>query len=184
MIEGFRTKIGNYILKRRSAAVTRHRQMVNLPNAKLIGIVYMLDEVSDYEQVQSFVASLQHEHKEVHALGFVQHKKLINRFLPKLSYDFFSFNNLDWFYRPVNEKVRNFISTEFDLLIDLTMKESLPLKFVVGLSVARCKVGGFSEDDTRYHDLMIKIQAMGSLREFISQVNHYLTIIDTNGEQR
>ena len=156
--------------------------MVNIANAKVIGIVYPLHDIPDYEQVEKLVATLQHEHKEVHALGFVQHKNLISRFLPKLSYDFFSFNNLNWFYKPVNEKVRDFISSEFDLLIDLTLQENLPIKFVVGLSRARCKVGCFSEENARYYDLMIKTQSMISLREFITQVQHYLTIIHTDGK--
>jgi len=180
MLTSFRNRIGNFLLKRESAAVVRNLKMVNLSHAKSIGIVYPLFDVPDYNQVMEFVTQLQHDHIEVKALGFVQHKKLINRFLPKLSYDFFSSNNINWFSKPVNDRVQDFISREFDLLIDLTMHEHLPVKYVVGLSKARCKVGRFSHENARYYDLMIKIQPMTALREFILQIKHYLTIIHTD----
>jgi len=154
--------------------------MVNLTHAKSIGIVYQLFDVPDYNQVMEFVTQLQHDHKEVKALGFVQHKNLINRFLPKLSYDFFSLNNINWYNKPVSDRVQDFISREFDLLIDLTLNEHLPLKYIIGLSKARCKVGRFSNENARYYDLMIKIQPMTAWREYISQVKHYLTIIKTD----
>ena len=180
MLNSFRNKIGNYLLKRESATIERNLKMVNLSNAKSIGIVYPLFDVPDYNHVMEFVTQLQHARKEVKVLGFVQEKNLVNRFLPKLSYDFFSQHNLNWFNKPVNERVQDFIAREFDLLIDLTIQEHLPIKYVVGLSKARCKVGRFSDDNARYYDLMIKIQPMTAFREFISQVKHYLTIIKTD----
>ncbi len=180
MLTSFRNRIGNYLLKRESATVRRNLRMVNLTHAKSIGIVYQLFDVPDYNQVMEFVTQLQHDHKEVKALGFVQHKNLINRFLPKLSYDFFSLNNINWYNKPVSDRVQDFISREFDLLIDLTLNEHLPLKYIIGLSKARCKVGRFSNENARYYDLMIKIQPMTAWREYISQVKHYLTIIKTD----
>jgi len=180
MLTSFRKKIGNYLLKRESATIERNLKMVNLSHAKSIGIVYPLFDIPDYNQVMEFVTQLQHDRKEVKALGFVQEKNLISRFPPKLSYDFFSRDNLNWFNKPVNDRVQDFVSREFDLLIDLTMHEHLPTKYVVGLSKARCKVGRFCDNNARYYDLMINIQPMTTLREFISQVRHYLTIIKTD----
>ena len=77
----------------------------------------------------------------------------------------------------MNIKVQGFIEKEFDLLIDVTLEEHRPLKVVGGLSRARCKVGRFSEENTRYYDLMIKVDKKQNLAEFISQIQHYLTII-------
>ncbi|TSA28112.1 MAG: hypothetical protein D4R67_04550 [Bacteroidetes bacterium] len=177
MLNSLRTRIGNVILKRDAATFIRNRSMMNLTSAKSIGILYPLFAIPDYRQVESFVSELQHQHKEVKALGYVQYKEMGNRFLPKLSYDFFSQQQLNWYCKPVNNKVRDFIAQEYDLLIDLTIEENLPLKFVAGLSRARCKVGRFSEENEPYYDLMIKIDPVERLSGFISQVKHYLTII-------
>lgn len=177
MLTSLRTSIGNYLLRREAASVARNRSMINLVRAKSVGVLYALNAPPDYNDVETFVSSLQKEHKEVRALGYLQHKGLISRFLPKLSYDFFSQTEVGWFYKPVNLKVNDFIGTEFDLLIDLTMEDYLPLKFVAGLSRARCKVGLFSDENARYYDLMIKIDHTQRLPEFIKQIRHYLTII-------
>ncbi len=151
--------------------------MVNLAHAKSIGILYPLFTLPDYNDVELFVTSLQKEHKDVKALGYLQHKELVNRFLPKLSYDFFSQQELNWYHKPINTKVNDFIHTEYDLLIDLTLEDNLPLKFIAGLSRARCKVGRYNEKNNRYYDLMIKVDGPQRLPEFIEQIRHYLTII-------
>lgn len=177
MFNRLRYHIGNYLLRRDAAGVIRNRSMVNLAAAKSIGILYSLLTPPDYAEIEILVSNLQKEHKEVKALGFVRHKEMVNRFLPKLSYDFFSQQEVNWYFKPMNDKVTNFISTEFDLLLDLTMEDFLPLKFVAGLSRARCKVGRFSEDNNRYYDLMIKVEAPQRLPELIRQIKHYLTII-------
>ena len=177
MLNSFRTSIGNWLLKRKSATVIRNRAMINLTGATSIGILYPLYDLPDYNKVEAFVSGLQKKNKELRVLGYLQHKDLATRFLPKLSYDFFSQHDVNWYFKPVNIKVQGFIEKEFDLLIDLTLEEHLPLKFVAGLSRARCKVGRFSEENTRYYDLMIKVDKKQNLAEFISQIQHYLTII-------
>lgn len=177
MFKRVRTRIGEYILRRESEGVNRNRSMVNLAGARTIGILYALQTAPDYTEVENFVTELQKAHKEVKALGFVQYKEMKDRFLPKLSYDFFSQKEVNWFYKPMNDKVSDFIRKDFDLLLDLTMEEALPLKFIAGMSRARCKVGRYSDDNNRYYDLMIKVETHERLPELIRQIKHYLTII-------
>jgi len=178
MLSAIRIRIGEYLLKRESETVIRQLKMVNLATAKTIGILYPLRDIADYNIVAEFVGSLQHDHKEVKALGFVDNKNLIKRFLPKLSYDFLSWNDLNWFYKPLSMKVRDFISQEFDLLIDLCLQDMLTMKYIVGLSRAHCKVGRYNEKNRTLLDLMIDPHPLVSLNEYISQISHYLTIIN------
>jgi len=177
MLNSLWNSIGNYFLKRESSGIKRNRSMVDLVHAKSIGILYPLFALPDYTDIELFVTSLQKDHKDVKALGYLQHKEMITRFLPKLSYDFFSHQDLNWYNKPVNAKVNDFIHTEFDLLIDLTMEDIFPLKFIAGLSRARCKVGRYKEENNRYYDLMIKVDGPLRLPELIGQIRHYLTII-------
>jgi hypothetical protein len=160
----------------------RDRRIINLNQARRIGILYSLDDIPDYDTVAVFVAELQHEHKEVKALGFVKNKNLVSRFLPKLSYDFFSKKDVNWFNVPVHPKVKDFIQQPFDVLIDLSLKESLPLKYIAGHSMAHCRVGRFTDVNTCCYDLMIDAVSTMPLNEFIRQVKHYLSIINTNAK--
>ena len=180
MFTRIRSVIGKYRLKKDLLGIVRNRKIMNLKEARKIGILYILDDVPDYDRISEFVATLQHDRKEVKALGFVKNKTLISRFLPKLSYDFFSRNDLNFFYKPFHSKIKDFIEKEFDILIDLSVKDSLPLKYISGLSAALCKVGRFSEEDLSCYDLMIDVKKGTGINEYIDQVVHYLSIINEN----
>jgi hypothetical protein len=172
-----RIKIGRYYLSREQDRFGRTLRLKNLEQAKRIGILYSLDDVPDYDKISQFVSELQHEHKDVKALGFVKNKSLVNRFLPKLSFDFFSMKDISWFYKPLHSKLKDFIDKEFDLLIDLSVNENFPLKYIAGLSHSFCKIGRFSEENISYYDLMIDIKSTSTLEDYLGQVRHYLTVI-------
>lgn len=180
MFGRIRSHIGHYYFRKELDRHRQHREMKNLADAKQIGIIYTLNDVPDYERVSAFVSQLQHDNKEVKALGFVRNKNLISRFLPKLSYDFFSRKDVNWFCRPIHKRVRDFIDKEFDLLIDLSTSDAFPLKYIAGLSNALCRVGKFSEENADYYDLMIDAGPAMTSDDFLGQVRHYLTIIQTN----
>lgn len=180
MFQKLRQRIGEFYFKKNLLKVHRERRLSNLENAKRIGILYMLRDVPDYEIIESFVAQLQHERKEVKALGYVKYKTLVSRFLPKLSYDFFSRKDISYFFQPVHGKVKDFIEQDFDILIDLSLEESFPLKYISGLSHAHCRVGRYSDKNLVYYDLMLEVKPDISLEELIRQITHYLTIINSN----
>jgi hypothetical protein len=183
VFQRLRIRIGRYYLVREQARTERTLRLKNLEQAKKIGILYSLDDVPDYDKISRFVSELQHEHKDVKALGFVKNKALVNRFLPKLSFDFFSKRDVSLFYKPLHNKLRDFIDKEFDLLIDLSIHENFPLKYIAGLSHSLCKIGRFSEENVSYYDLMIDIKPSSTLEDYLGQIRHYLTVIksyDTN----
>ena len=180
MLGKIRSCIGRYYFRKDLAKSNRNRTLINLRDARKIGILYTLDEVADYDVVSEFVTRLQHDHKEVKALGFVKNKNLVSRFLPKLSYDFFSAKDVNLFYKPVDSKVRDFIIREFDLLIDLSMKETLPLQYIAGCSMSHCRVGKFTEENSACYDLMIDVGPAIPIKDFIDQIIHYLTIINSD----
>lgn len=178
MLGAIRRRIGTYAFMKEVSHHSRQKRMLNLMDARHIGIVYTLEDVPDYEKVSEFVAELQHDHKEVKALGFVKNRELISRFLPRLSFDFFSKKDMTWFYKPIHATVRDFISREFDILIDLSLQDSFPLRYICGLSKSYCKVGRFSEENAKYYDFMIDPKANVGFDEYLGYVKHYLTIIN------
>jgi len=178
MFGKIRSLIGQYYFRKELNKGGRSRKLTNLRDAKKIGILYNLEDIPDYDIVSEFVTELQHQRKEVKALGFVKNKALVTRFLPKLSYDFFSKKDMNWFYKPVQERVTDFMHKDFDLLIDLDTKDSLPLKYISGLSKSLCRVGRYSKDSASCFDLMLDVNPATPVNEFIKQVTHYLTIIN------
>ena len=180
MLETLRSFIGNYYFKKELARSGRNRKLVNLQDARKIGILYNLESVPDYEVVSDFVTELQHERKEVKALGYVKNKNLVSRFLPKLSYDFISSKDVNWYFMPGQAKIKDFIEKEFDLLIDLSLKDNLPLRYISGLSMSLCRIGRFSEKNTDCYDFMIDVPQAATLKEYIRHITYYLNQINSN----
>ncbi len=180
MLGRIRETVGQYYFKTDASKAGHPRRMVNLKEARSVGILYTLDDVPDYEVVEKFVSELQHDHKEVKALGFVTNKNLITRFLPKLSYDFISRKDLTWYMKPVHTTVKDFIDKEFDILINLCAVDFFPFHYISGLSNAFCRVGYYSDHNLAFYDLMIEHRQGIPVAEYIEQIRHYLTIINSH----
>jgi hypothetical protein len=180
MINQVRNFLAKASFRKDASGIIHARNMMNLADARCIGIMYVLNDVADYDIVAGFVSRLQHERKEVKALGFVKNKILISRFLPKLSYDFFSRKDVTWYYKPIHSKVRDFIEKEFDILIDLNLQDFFPLKYISGLSKAKCRVGRYSESNMDFYDLMLEPKPGITMNEYIDQIHHYLSVINRN----
>jgi hypothetical protein len=177
-----RKSAGRFFLRREAGRVSRNRKIMNLDEAGNIGILYFLPDEPAYRKISAYVKKLQDNGKTVKALGYVESKHLTGQFLPKLSYDFFYPSNLSWNYRPISTAVREFIACEFDILIDLSTENSLPLLFITGLSRAKFKVGMQRDASAAYLDMMISLQEKDGLEELITQIDHYITIINKKDE--
>lgn len=169
-------------LKNESSHLKRNKQVINIEDAKSIGVVYFLPEEAVYNTISKFVNKLQTAGKNVKALGYVESKQLTGQFLPKLSYDFLYPAGLGWNLKPTSTAARDFIATEFDILIDLSMIDLLPLNFITGLSKAKFKAGLQSRERSAHLDLMISLKEGDSLDELIKQTDHYLSIINRKDE--
>jgi hypothetical protein len=177
-IDNIRQSAGNFFLRKDIAKVRRNRQIVNMKNVKTIGIVYDASEEAAYTIVSNFVRAFQDEQKIVRTLGFVNYRRLPHYCFPKLSYDYFTRRDLNWVYKPVNIKVNEFVKEEFDVVIDLCMHDCFPVRYVVGLSRAKLKVGRFGEKYSGIYDFMLNVDNKISLEDFIKEITHYLNIIN------
>ena len=116
--------------------------------------------------------------KDVKAFGYVNSNKYEECHIPKLQYDYFNKRDLNWYYKPQNDYVKNFLKKEYDILINLSDSKCIPLKYLVASSVARYKVGKF-EDGYEIYDLMIKLDDKeNSMQKLISEIEKYLKIIN------
>ncbi len=131
--------------------------MCNIKNAQHIGILYNATEYVSFEIIKEFTKKLSQENSTISILGYVNSKKLIDHYLYRKGFDFFSQNDLNWYYRPVSAVTEEFIRKPFDILIDLSLEPCFPIRYIVALSPATFKVGKFSPDE-KHLDLMIDIE--------------------------
>ncbi len=148
---------GKRVLNNLLASVKRSPAVCTLQEAESIGIIYNATEYVSFEIIRNLVKDLTHESKKVTVLGYVDSKNLIDNYLYRKGFDFFSKNELNWYYKPVSPLVDQFISEPFDLLINLSLDDHYPIRYITSLSAARFKTGRYTTDDMCL-DLMIDIE--------------------------
>lgn len=176
-LEDFKTKIGQIVFQNQLKSNKRKKEVCNLDSAKSIGILYDATNEEQINQIQPFVSYFFNLKKDVKALGYVNAKKLLYCHTPKLQYDFFYLKDLNWYKKPQNYIIDNFIKKEYDILINLCDSSCIPIKYLVASSVARFKIGKH-ENGYEIYDLMISLKEDKSLEKLMSEIQHYLQLIN------
>lgn len=163
--------IGRRVLHSKLRNRARIPAAINIGEANHIGIIYNATEYVSFEIIRNLVKELSlKEERKVTVLGYVDSKKLIDHYLYRKGFDFFSKNELNWYFKPVSSLVEQFIAEPFDLLINLSLEDYYPIRYITALSAATFKAGKFSADD-EHLDFMIDIerekQAMKNLHHEI-----------------
>ncbi|MFI5149583.1 MAG: DUF6913 domain-containing protein [Bacteroidia bacterium] len=176
--------IGNYFLKQEMGGLSRNREMVSLADAKTIGIVFEASDKEEFELVKKYVLYLREQKKKVKAIGYFSGGETPAFTFSKLEYDFFSKKDLNWYFKPNDKFVRNFIQEEYDILIDLNIHGHFAMKYVSGTSKARFKVGQHRKEDETIFDLMIEGTEDKGLKFYLRQVDIYLQMLNKEKPER
>jgi hypothetical protein len=179
-VNELRLKVGSYFLKQEMRSRKRESIGVRLEDSKSIGILFNADGEKVFKLVREFSELLRDGGKrKIKALGFVPKVEVASFLQTSPDFDFFSKDDLNWYYRPQGEKVSVFTKEKFDILIDLRVERFIPFLFLVGLSKAQFKVGRFGVGQEEFYDLMIEVDDKTELEFFIAQIKRYLDMIDS-----
>lgn len=175
-----RLKVGSHFLKQEMRGRKREPVGVRLDDAKSIGILFNADGEKVFKLVREFSELLRDGGKrKIKALGFVPKVEVASFLQTSPDFDFFSKDELNWYYRPNGEQISAFTKEQFDILIDLRVERFIPFLFLVGLSKAKFKVGRFGVGQEEFYDLMIEVNDSTELEFFIAQIKRYLDMIDS-----
>ena len=100
----------------------------------------------------------------------------------KLNFEAICQKDLNWYRIPQGNTVQNFVAEEYEILIDLTLEDRLPIQYIMAKSRARFKVGRWSESNKKILDMMIDMAGSRSLPQLIQQVHHYLLMVNSKTE--
>jgi hypothetical protein len=175
-IDTFKEYMGRRVLAQKLKNQIRHPIICNIDHVQHIGIIYNATEYVSFEIIRNLVKDLSHDSRKITVLGYVDSKKLIDHYLYRKGFDFFSKNELNWYSKPVSTVVDHFIAEPFDLLINLSLEEYYPIRYITALSAASFKAGKFSPDEIHL-DFMIDIekekQTMRNLqKEIMNETDH------------
>lgn len=165
----------------REAMPDRRPVAKNLAASVKIGIVYVATDEQAHAHVRNYVKRIKEDHgiHRIQCLGYFDDKVMPNYLAAKLHFDAIHQKDLNWYRIPGGNTVNNFIAEEFDVLIDLTLTDYLPIQYIVAKSRARFKVGRWGDSNKHFLDMMIDMAGANSLPQFIAQVDRYLLMINS-----
>ena len=179
LFESLRLNIGTAKLEKKLAGIKRKKSFTNFHNVKRIGIVWDASCVDDFNYLSGFNQKMSAMNIMVDILGYFPRKELPDKYTAVRYLKCFKKKDINFFYTPVSNEAFEFISTPYDILIDLNFKKTFPLSYVTSLSCAKLKVGLFEEDSEKSpFDLMMDIKASSGIENYFSQVIYYLEMIN------
>lgn len=166
-------RIGRKRLEDSVRRMRRRRAYYTFENAKSIGIVFDATHQETYLIAKSFIAGLRKKNIDVSALGFVANQDAVAYFPYHKGTDFFAITNVNWYFKPINPCIDEFHKKSFNMLIDLSMSDLLPVKYIIGLANAEMKIG-IGKPDSIFYDFIVDTNETKSLNWFIDQISLYL----------
>jgi hypothetical protein len=150
-------------------SVKRTKRFVNLDSARTAGIVWT---GHDYPAWESLISVLEKKQIKWTDLCFTDDKGLpaaVNR-ISKKDFTFFG--------KPKSRLITDFINTDFDLFIDISLSSSVYAQVIRGLSKASFKAG-WSEAKPDFFDFRIDISKRPEPMFLVEQLTYYLSEIKT-----
>lgn len=156
----------------------RNLKPINLENARTVALLYYLPDEVTYKIMESILVKFNELNLKIRVVAYTNQKFNPHYFIPKITQDILTAKDVSWRLQPQKAFVKEFIDTEYDILIDLSLSDHLPLLYCAGLSKAGLKVGRFQEDHQLFYDLMIHAGPDETIDSFATQIIHYLSRIN------
>jgi hypothetical protein len=179
IIQDIREKFAKSYLLQQHQLLNRVQQPINLTSAHTVALLYYVSDEPTYKMAELILSQLTAMNMKVRVVCYTDLKIIPHYFIPKITQDIITAKDVNWRFQPVKTFVKEFINAEYDILIDLSLNDHLPLLYCSALSKAGLKVGRFQEDHRMFYDLMIHSLPDETIETFAEQVIYYLSRINT-----
>ena len=183
MLSNIKLKIANYILFKEINTNVRKADLVILSKAKKIGVLFDANSENTVSQIKLLLKYFLKKNIDVEILGFVQDKKMDAHHLSTLHINYFNFNDVSLLGFPKSKKTNDFLMKSYDILINLSLDNSFPTKYLSFKSNAKFKIGIFRKREVLKYDLLFKLK-IKSINYLIEQLTYYLELINKNNEKQ
>ncbi len=179
-IENTKSYFGKRAIRKYLKKHSRSMASCNIKEAKTIGILFNATHQVSFEIVKELVKNISGKKNTIDVLGFVDSKQLIDHYLYRKGFDFFTRSQLNWYYKPKNSSVDTFIKKPFDILLDLSLDNPFPIRYIMTCSAAKFKTGMFYKNQD-YLDLMIDIEKE---KQNMNRIQHEVEIDRKNNNRK
>jgi hypothetical protein len=167
----------NYILNRVNNSSGKVKYSCNLKKSNSMAVLFDATDVNNVKIVKDFVYRFASGKQKAIAMGYVNEKNTSFDHFSSLYFDYFSNKNLNWFGKPSGHLITNFLDYEYDILIDLSVKNHYALNYLLKASTAKFKIGASKKDITIF-DQEINSDEIPNLNALITKITDYLTQVN------
>lgn len=158
----------------------RSRMVYNFTTARSIGIVAQVTCSETMGDLMGFKSFLESKNIGAKVLIFYPEKVIPSEFLMRMNVDVFSGKETNFIGLPTSPLADSFIASNFDILIDLSTTEIVPLRWITSISQAKFKVGVINYPGNPF-DLIVSVNARSVFKAIIEDVKYILQTINNRG---
>lgn len=145
---------------------------IRYADAVNIAVLLQIKSEDDLAAVAEIASDLQNGQKQFRIIGYApHHQPADNDTITYLGTHDLTFN-----LSPKKEKTREYLSLEYDILINLCTEICLPLAYLTAKTKSHFKIGKYHSNLARYYDFMIDSRQT-TLAGFAQEIKHYLVRI-------
>lgn len=169
-IAGIRRRLAVKALNRRVVPRSGKARMMCLEDAASIGVIYAYP--ADGKERVTRLASLPPlKGRKVRMLGYMPYKPAKEELVDDQT---FTAREIDRKFRPLAGAVEAFLEHKFDILLDLSLEDQLPLLWILAEADASMKVSLHSDLKEPLADLLIRMSPSDDPGILFGQMTHYL----------
>ncbi|MHC1704559.1 MAG: hypothetical protein AB9846_11675 [Tenuifilaceae bacterium] len=182
IIANIKRNTGLSALSKSLRSVKRNKFIHNLVTARKVAIVGIANTNADFDDIIALQKFFIERNIHVEVLLYFPGKEIPQKMLLRKDINIFNKTELNWYGKPLIPFIQKFCNIEYDILIDLSLDELMPIRWISTLSRARFKVGSLSYSGNPY-DLIITIEKSKGIFFLSEQIAHYLNLINNRFAQ-
>jgi hypothetical protein len=140
----------------------RERRFVSYRKARTILLLFESEFTEKNPNIRKMIFNMQQDGKKVSAWGFIDKKEVATSILP--DFRILHHKETDFFQKPIISYINELDELEFDLLIDLTVHNVLPLQYIAMYAKASCKTG-IRKNDLPIYDFVLDVDVLPTPQE-------------------
>ena len=146
------------------------RLPIALHNAKSIGILFSAIDIKQNDIILDFVKQLKHSQKDVQILGYLPKRE----FGFQYPFPYISNKDISWYGKPGGGTTGFFERSPFDLMVNFSMEDCLPLEYISAVSLAKFRVGFNKDIQNSNYDLILISNEKQNISNLIQNLEMYL----------
>jgi len=182
LIDNIKRNAGLSALGKNLRTVKRNKFVHNLVTARKIAIIGVVTNIKDFDDITNLQKFLSDKNIQVDVLAYFPGKEIPQQLLLRKGINIFNRKEVNWYGKPLLPFVDQFCKVEYDILIDLSMMELFPIRWIATLSRSRFKVGSLSYTGNPY-ELIITVDSKKEISYLTEQVIHYLNLLNNRFAQ-